>query len=155
MLLCRSELVMPIAGGVNVTQNVTITFPSHSSAQCVQVVKSPSHGNLAYVSLIPPPSTFTITATAPPTTPPAPALIVETLPLLAGLLRPPAFQRPDRLSNSSSRTLRCSRSGSNEPSRPAPPSAAASYRSHFTSVRLVNQLPGGLSSVIQVTSGGQ
>ena len=43
----------------------------------------------------PPPSTLTITATTPPTTPPAPALMVETL------LSSPAFsareplQRPD------------------------------------------------------------
>jgi hypothetical protein len=47
------------------------------------------------VSLHPPPSTFTITATTPPTTPPAPALIVESR------LSSPAFsareplQRPD------------------------------------------------------------
>jgi len=61
--------------------------------------------------LHPPPSTLTITATTPPTTPPAPALTVDNL------LSSPAFsaRQPSsariRLSNSSSRTLRCSRSG--------------------------------------------
>jgi hypothetical protein len=109
--------------------------------------------------LHPPPSTFTSTATTPPTTPPAPALIVETLfsrtlrcsnscPAPSVLmLRPfgpshPAASRSSltfsarhpssariRASKSSSRTLRCSRSGSSEPSRPAPPSVAVSRTS--------------------------